>query len=97
MDIAAVVVAVAVACLYNAVAFYGNVRYVLLTKRIKRLHKSVQQQGGRRERCRGGHGNGHGCEYHDTYEHFCDRQTKAEAVAKSVALALAETQFKLLL
>jgi len=29
--------------LFVAVAFYANVRYVLLTKRIKRLHKSVQQ------------------------------------------------------
>jgi len=30
-------------CFFVAVAFYANVRYVLLTKRIKRLHKSVQQ------------------------------------------------------
>lgn len=36
----AIAVAVAV---FVAVAFYANVRYVLLTKRIKRLHKSVQQ------------------------------------------------------
>lgn len=38
----AIAVAVAVA-VFVAVAFYANVRYVLLTKRIKRLHKSVQQ------------------------------------------------------
>lgn len=61
---------VAVARLYNVVAFYGNVRYVLLTKRIKRLQKSVQPHRRGREQDRGGHGNGHGCECHDTYEHF---------------------------
>lgn len=36
----------------RAALLYGNVRYVLLTKRIKRLHKSVQKllgRGSRRE------------------------------------------------
>lgn len=31
----------------RAALLYGNVRYVLLTKRIKRLHKSVQKLLGR--------------------------------------------------
>lgn len=33
----------------RAALLYGNVRYVLLTKRIKRLHKSVQKLLGERE------------------------------------------------